>query len=159
MRRGWATKSESMADEEFEADGWHKLPTKHFSAAIGDFWIRGEAGAREVGVFTTRAMINDHEGMVHGGAMMTFADMALGVAAGEALGGGHMATAQLQFHFTAATPIGVLLTCKPELVRQTSQLVFVRGLFEAGGRTVGMADAMFKVLDPGKMDAIKAKSR
>lgn len=148
-----------MTDAELTAAGWHQLPTKHFSAAIGPFWIRGQAGSREVALFTTRAIINDHEGMVHGGAMMTFADMALGVAAGEALGGGHMATAQLQFHFTAATPIGVLLTCRPEVVRKTSQLVFVRGLFEAGGRTVGMADAMFKVLDAAKMAKIAAKSR
>lgn len=148
-----------MTDAEFEAGGWHKLPTKQFSTALGQIWLRGEKGAREMGVFTTAAIANDHMGMVHGGAMMTFADMALGSAAGEALGGAYMATAQLQFHFTAATPIGVLLTCKPELVRQTSQLLFVRGLFEADGRTVGMADAMFKALDPEKMAAIAAKSR
>jgi acyl-coenzyme A thioesterase PaaI-like protein len=148
-----------VTDEEFAAGGWHKLPTKQFSTAIGTLWLRGERGAREVGVFTTSAIANDHMGMVHGGAMMTFADMALGLCAGEALGGKFMATAQLQFHFTAAAPIGLLLTCKPELVRQTSQLLFVRGLFEAGGKTVGMADAMFKVLDEAKMGAIAAKSR
>lgn len=148
-----------MTEAEFAAAGWHRLPTKQFSAALGPIWLRGEKGAREIGVFTTKAIANDHMGMVHGGALMTFADMALGMAAGEALGGSHMATAQLQFHFTAAAPIGFLLTCKPELIRQTSQLLFVRGLFEVGGKTVGMADAMFKVLDEAKMSAIAAKSR
>ncbi|MFT4027142.1 MAG: PaaI family thioesterase [Novosphingobium sp.] len=148
-----------MTDDELKAAGWSQAPTRLFSAAVGAFWTRGQGETREVAVFTTRAIANDHEGMVHGGAMMTFADMALGFAAGEALGGGHMATAQLQFHFTAATPIGVLLTCRPEVVRKTSQLVFVRGLFQADGRTVGMADAMFKVLDAGKMATIAAKSR
>lgn len=159
MRRGSATKSERVTDEEFAAGGWHKLPTRQFSTVLGPIWVRGEKGAREIGVFTSREIANDHMGMVHGGALMTFADMALGMAAGEALGGAHMATAQLQFHFTAAAPIGVLLTCKPELVRQTSQLLFVRGLFEAGGKTVGMADAMFKALSAEKMEAIAAKSR
>jgi len=148
-----------VTDEELTAAGWRKLPTRQFSTALGAIWLRGEEGAREIGLFTTPAVANDHMGMVHGGALMTFADMALGLAAGEAIGGAPMATAQLQFHFTAAAPIGVLLTCKPELVRQTSQLLFVRGLFEAGGRTVGMADAMFKVLDAAKMATIAARSR
>lgn len=121
--------------------------------------MRGEPGSREVGLFTTAAVFNDFQGMMHGGALMTFADIALGIAAADTLRPPLMATAQLQFHFTAAAPIGVLLTCKPEMVRKTSHLVFVRGLFEADGRTVGMADAMFKVLAAEKLDAIAAKSR
>lgn len=148
-----------MTDEDFLAAGWVKLPTQQFSTAIGPTWLRGEEGAREIGLFTTPEIANDYRGMVHGGALMTFADLALGVVAGEAIGRAPMATAQLQFHFTAAAPIGVLLTCKPELIRRTSQLLFARGLFEADGRTVGMADAMFKVLDAGKMEAIAARSR
>ena len=146
-----------MTDAELEDAGWRKLPTRHFSASIGPVWARGEKGAREVGLVTTAAIVNDHMGIVHGGALMTFADIALGLAAAEGLGGATMATAQLQFHFTAAAPIGVLLTCRPELVRQTSQLLFVRGLFEAGGKTVGMADAMFKVLGAEKLAAISGK--
>jgi acyl-coenzyme A thioesterase PaaI-like protein len=147
-----------MTEAELERAGWRKLPTRNFSAAIGPIWARGETGGREVALLTTPEIANDHMGIVHGGALMTFADIALGLAAAEALGGPSMATAQLQFHFTAAAPIGALLTCKPELVRKTSQLVFVRGLFEAGGKTVGMADAMFKVLAPEKMQAISGKS-
>jgi acyl-coenzyme A thioesterase PaaI-like protein len=147
-----------VTDAEFEAAGWQQMPTRKFSAAIGTTWLRGEKGAREVAIFTTAAIANDHMGMVHGGALMTFADMALGLAAAETLEQPLMATAQLQFHFTAATPFGVLLTCKPEMVRKTSHLIFVRGLFEAGGKVVGMADAMFKVLDADKMAAIAAKS-
>jgi acyl-coenzyme A thioesterase PaaI-like protein len=142
-----------------EAAGWRRLPTRAFSAALGPTWVRGEPGAREVALVTGEAHANDHMGMVHGGVLMTFADIALGVAAADALEQPMMATAQLQFHFTAAAPMGVLLTARPELVRKTSQLLFVRSLFEAGGKTVGMADAMFKVLAPEKMDAISAKSR
>lgn len=148
-----------MTDAEFEAAGWHKMDTRQFSAAIGATWLRGEKGAREVGVFTGPDIANDFMGMVHGGALMTFADIALGLAAADALDPPLMATAQLQFHFTAAAPLGFLLTCKPELVRQTSHLLFVRGLFEVGGKVVGMADAMFKALNTEKMEAIAAKSR
>lgn len=148
-----------MTETELEAAGWTRAPTQHFSAALGPIWLRGEVGSREVALFTTKAVVNDFQGMMHGGALMTFADIALGIAAADTLRPPLMATAQLQFHFTAAAPIGVLLTCKPEMVRKTSHLVFVRGLFEADGRTVGMADAMFKVLGAEKLEAIAAKSR
>lgn len=148
-----------MTDAELEAQGWTQAVMQHFSAALGPIWLRGEPGDREVALFTTKRVVNDFEGMMHGGALMTFADIALGIAAADTLRPPLMATAQLQFHFTAAAPIGVLLTCKPEMVRKTSHLIFVRGLFEADGRTVGMADAMFKVLAAEKMDAIAAKSR
>jgi acyl-coenzyme A thioesterase PaaI-like protein len=148
-----------MTDAELEAAGWTRTTTQHFSAALGPVWLRGEPGNREIALFTTKVVVNDFQGMMHGGALMTFADIALGIAAAETLSPPLMATAQLQFHFTAAAPIGVLLTCKPEVVRKTSHLIFVRGLFEADGRTVGMADAMFKVLGAEKMEAIAAKSR
>ena len=148
-----------MTEAELEAAGWRRLPVRQFSLAIGQTWMRGPKGAREVAIVTSEPIANDHMGMVHGGALMTFADIALGVAAAETLEEPIMATAQLQFHFTAATPLGVLLTCKPEVVRKTSQLIFVRGLIEAGGETVGMADAMFKVLSAAKMETIAAKSR
>jgi hypothetical protein len=42
------------------------------------------------------------------------------------------------------------------VVRKTSQLVFVRGLIEAGGRTVASADGVFKLLEPEKVDRLKA---
>jgi len=121
--------------------------------------MRGEKGAREVALVTTPEIANDHMGIVHGGALMTFADIALGLAAAEALETPAMATAQLQFHFTAAAQIGVLLVCRPEMVRKTSQLIFVRGLFEAAGKTVGMADAIFKVLGADKMQAMSGELR
>ena len=65
-------------------------------------------------------------------------------------------TAQMQVQFVAAAKVGELITCQPEVVRKTSSLVFVRGLIEAGGRTVASADGMFKLLDPAKFAGMKA---
>jgi acyl-coenzyme A thioesterase PaaI-like protein len=148
-----------MTERDLLAAGWEKLATREFSAKLGTMWRRGEKGVREIALLTSDDIANDFRGMVHGGALMTFADLALGIAAGEAVGHPMMATAQLQYHFTGAVPFGVLLTCEPELVRKTSQLAFVRGLFKVGETNVGMADAMFKILDAAKMEAIAAKSR
>ena len=138
------------------AEGWQRLPTTEFSALIGEAWMKGKPGARTVCLLSDPCTRNDHMGIVHGGALMTFADIAMGVAVADALGGAYCVTAQLQYHFVAATHPGELITCEPEVVRRTSQMVFVRGLVKSADRTVGSVDAIFKVLEPEKFRAVKA---
>ncbi|VWX54849.1 PaaI family thioesterase [Novosphingobium sp. 9U] len=86
-------------------------------------------------------------GMVHGGALMTFADIALGVAVVDAIGAPNCSTAQLQYHFAAGVKVGSLLVCVPEVVRRTRRMVFTRGLFRVGDETVGSADAIYNVFE------------
>lgn len=138
------------------AEGWQRLPTKEFSALIGESWMKGPPGARTICLVADSRAQNDHMGILHGGALMTFVDIAFGCAVADALGGAHCVTAQLQYHFVAATQPGELITCEPEVVRRTSQMVFVRGLVKSGDRTVGSGDAIFKVLEPDKFKAVKA---
>ena len=138
------------------AEGWERLPTKQFSALIGETWMKGPPGSRTVCLIADDRAQNDHMGIIHGGALMTFADIAFGLAVADELGGAYCVTAQLQYHFVAATQPGQLITCQPEVVRRTSQMVFVRGLVKSGDRTVGSGDAIFKVLEPGKFNAVKA---
>ena len=144
-----------MDDSALEAAGWRRLPTTRFSLAIGQTWVSGKSGARQVALVSTDAHANDHLGIVHGGVLMTFADIALGLATGEALGSAHCVTAQLQIQFVAAAPVGSLLVCEPEVVRKTSSLVFARGLIQADGKVVASADGIFKVLDPAKFARMK----
>lgn len=138
------TQGGPYGDAAMEADGWERLVTRVFSASIGSTWVKGEPGRRTVAFAADSRVENDHMGNVHGGALMTFADLALGLAAADAIGEPKLATAQLQFQFVAAAPTGTLISCEPELVRKTKQLVFVRGLLKADGKTVGSADAIFK---------------
>ena len=140
----------SMDDSALEAAGWRRLPTTLFSAVIGQTWVSGQPGARQVALVSTDAHANDHIGVIHGGVLMTFADIALGVATSEALGLAHCVTAQLQMQFVATAAVGSLLICEPEVVRKTSSLVFARGLIQADGKVVASADGIFKVLDPAK---------
>ena len=77
---------------------------------------------------------------------MTFADMALGCGASDALEGQPLVTAQLQYQFAGGVRMGKLITCEPELVRRTSQLVFMRGLIKADGVVVGSTEGIFKAL-------------
>lgn len=146
-----------MDEAALKAEGWTRLPTKKFSADIGPTFIRGERGRRTVGWLPDPRTENDHGGMVHGGAMMSFADVALGSGVADAVHEGFFfVTAQLQYHFVAAAPLGTLITCAPEVVRRTSQLVFVRGLILAGEKTIGSADGIWKVLEPEKLARLRS---
>ena len=144
-------------EAQLRAEGWRRLPAVRYTAAVGPSWMKLLDGMPIVGLEAQEHLGNDNLGIVHGGAIMTFADMALGCATAYALGGkANFVTAQMQVYFTAAAKIGEFITCHPEVVRKTSSLVFVRGLIEAGGRTVASADGMFKLLDEGKMAGMKA---
>ena len=154
-----------MTEEELKAGGWRLLPTVRYSAALGPVWARFGENGPEIALDAQEHLGNDSFGIVHGGAVMTFADMACGFAVGHAVrgassfgdaAGSAFVTAQLQVHFTAAGKVGTFIYAYPEVVRKTSQLVFVRTLIECEGRTIASADGIFKLLDPEKIAKIKA---
>jgi acyl-coenzyme A thioesterase PaaI-like protein len=119
-----------------------------FSGTVGALWLHHEGSQRVVGFFSEERHCNNHLGTVHGGVLMTFADIGLGVAVVDALGGPYCATAQLQIQFVATAPTGAFIICRPEIVRRTSQLFFMRGLITVDDRTVASADGIWKVFEP-----------
>jgi uncharacterized protein (TIGR00369 family) len=68
-------------------------------------------------------------GSIHGGAVMSFIDMAL-FAAGRCAGmsEGHYVTLDLTTHFVARGRAGLPLDAHVELVRQTRSLAFLQGV-------------------------------
>lgn len=150
-----------MNESELLASGWEPLPgASHFNATAGPFWRRLSveglsAEGLEIGLLTGEQHSNGNIGTVHGGVLMTFADTALGCKVAEVLGNAFCTTLQLSFNFTATAKLGSFLTCRPELVRRTSQIVFVRGLVMAGERTIGAADGIWKVLEPEKFASLR----
>ncbi len=145
-----------MDEENLLAEGWKRLPAVRYSAALGPSFMRRVDGVLTIALIAQEHLGNDNLGIVHGGAMMTFADMAMGCGVGIKGQNAQFVTAQLQVHFVAAAPVGCLITCQPEVVRRTSSLVFMRGLIEADDRIVASTDAMFKLLDPAKFAGMKA---
>jgi acyl-coenzyme A thioesterase PaaI-like protein len=131
-------------------DGWAKLPTTAFSGAIGAIHVRGEIGSRTAALDCGEEIGNDRVGNVHGGALMTFADIALGIRVADIAGHRQLATVQLQYSFAGGVRVGSRLTCAGELVRRTSSLVFVRGIFEADGKIVGSAEGIYKVFESAR---------
>jgi acyl-coenzyme A thioesterase PaaI-like protein len=133
--------------ESLKSAGWTSFKGRNFTGLAGPFWARGQNADREIGLLVEERHSNDHMGILHGGALMTFADIALGWGAAEALNGAPCVTVQLQLHFVAGAKVGEFVSCKPEVVRRTAHLVFVRGLIKAGDKTVASADGIWKQLE------------
>ncbi len=112
---------------------------------MGPYWWRGTGSEAAIGFVADERHAN-HIGTVHGGMLMTFADIALGFGVVQALGTPHCATAQLALQFVATAKFGEFVTCRPEVIRRTEQLVFVRGLICVGDKVVASADGIWKVL-------------
>jgi acyl-coenzyme A thioesterase PaaI-like protein len=142
--------------ERLEADGWTLMTGTQFNEAAGPFWIHGGKTDRIVGLLSEDRHGNGYIGTVHGGVLMTFADIALGIGVVDGANTRNCVTLQVQMQFTATAPIGSFLTCAPELVRRTSQIVFMRGLITAGERIIASADGMWKLIDADKLKSIRA---
>ena len=134
--------------DELIAAGWRCNPGRGFNLAAGPFWVRGEGGELEIGLLVEERHTNN-AGRLHGGALMSFADISLGYGAAQALGHKHCVTAQMNLQFVSGARVGEFIACRPQLVRRSSQLVFVRGLILAADRTIASADGIWKELKTG----------
>lgn len=133
--------------DSLKAAGWERVELGGFSGVAGPFWLRVDEGRRSLGLILEDRHCNNHLGTVHGGLVMTFADMGLGVAVGDALGHNRCATISLQTQFISVARVGEFITCKAEIIRAAKQIVFVRGFIMADERIVASAEGMWKVMD------------
>ena len=113
---------------------WPDIPEGSFAAATGKMLFRPDGPGRGlVRMFPNEAHMN-MGGSIHGGAVMSFIDMALfggGRCAG--MSQGHYVTLDLTTHFLARGKAGVPLDAHVELVRQTRSLAFLQGVVRQDG--------------------------
>ena len=114
---------------------WHEPEEGRFLGSIGKLLFKLEGpGCVRVRMFPTEPMLN-YGGSIHGGAVMTFIDMALflgGRCAGMAEG--HYVTLDCATHFIARAKAGTPLDAIVRLVGQTpGGHVFLSGHCEQDG--------------------------
>ncbi len=116
---------------------WEFPDDERYNATLGKLLVRPEGPGRgRCRMFPDRRQSNLGEA-VHGGAILTFIDMAMfagGHAAGAALG--HAVTLDLSAHFLSAARLDVPLDATVELLRESKRLIVLRGLVEQEGVTV-----------------------
>ena len=130
------------------AEGWEQETDEGFIGFIGPFWRR-PTGERTIELcFPTDKRHHNLRGVLQGGALMAFADRAIGRACRFATGSNRTATVQLDVTFIDAVQIGEIVLARPEMVRATKTVVFMRSTFTVGDRTVANAQGVWKLLRP-----------
>lgn len=116
-----------------------------FENFVGPLFEQGEGLQRHYAFRVDERHVN-MRGILHGGMLMTLADMVLGQAAWDATDKAPIVTMNMQSQFIRSATIGDLVEVQPELVRRTRALVFLRGDFLVAGETIYVASSVWKIL-------------
>ena len=116
---------------------WELPDADRYNATIGKLLVRVDGPGRGRCRMFPDISHSNLGNVVHGGALMTFIDMAF-------FAGGHMAgmsdtaavTLDCNVQFIGAAELDVPLDAVVELLRETGKLAFYRGTCEQDGRTV-----------------------
>jgi uncharacterized protein (TIGR00369 family) len=129
--------------------GWKTWAAQGFTELVGPLWAKREGDAWVYGLLAEPKHANIR-GVVHGGALVTLADNALGAMVWEAAGRSPCATIQLDTQFVAPVQPGQFVEARGAVTRRTRSLVFIRGTLSVGGRAVLEAQGIWKVLGTGE---------
>jgi uncharacterized protein (TIGR00369 family) len=127
------------------AEGWRPLEAHDYIELVGQVYARDEADGTRFGFFAEPRHKN-RRSVIHGGVIAAFADRALASAGRLANNGLAQATIELSVRFIDAVQIGEFVEAKPEVVRKTRSIIFVRSTLNVGPRIVATADGVWKVL-------------
>lgn len=136
-------------------------PEPTFNTHIGNLYVkRGEKGTRDEFVmgFRVHQHMCNPAGGLHGGMMMTVADLV------GAMGGGTLAglrkflpTVNMTFDFVAPAKVGDWVEGRPELVRATRSLLFTNIYLTVGEAKILRASSICKIPSGDGLSFGKAK--
>lgn len=132
-------------------EGWTQFTDAGFITTAGPFFHR-VAAAGPMLCFPVSAKHENRNGMLQGGALMTFVDRALGFTARHHTEALATVTVTLTLQFVDGVKIGELVQVTPTMTRATRQLVFMSGTFMVGDRVVCVANGVWKrIATPAKL--------
>ena len=127
--------TKTITDGEFA--GWHTWPGEPFEHdTAGPFYMRIEADSSMVAAFRAERKHMNAGGVVHGGALMTFADFALFALAHSGEDDGYGVTVAFTSEFLAGALEGELIEARGEVMGGGRSITFVRGVITSDGRPV-----------------------
>ena len=108
---------------------WELADATRFNGLFGPFLLKVEGGTARVRM-TPRHLHSNLSGAVHGGALLSFVDMAI-FAASRGFGlieAGTAVTLDLSAQFIGRAVTDEAVEARVELLRETGRLLFLRGL-------------------------------
>jgi uncharacterized protein (TIGR00369 family) len=138
-----------IAVTEGEFAGWRRFDTgETFDTLIGPFYFRRGEDGRFRCAFRAEQKHMNAGGRMHGGVLMTFADISLFALAYEEMEGRRGVTVQLDSTFLDAARVNDLLEATGEVTRAGGSLVFVRGQIVCGERLLFTFSGVIKKMQP-----------
>jgi acyl-coenzyme A thioesterase PaaI-like protein len=116
---------------------WDLADDERFNSSVGRLLVRSDGEGRARCRMFPDVRQSNLDNIVHGGAILTFIDMAM-FAGGHVAGAeiGPSVTLDLSAHFLEAAKLHVPLDCTVELLRQSKRMAVMRGLVEQDGTIV-----------------------
>ena len=122
---------------EGEFAGWYTWPGEPFEHdTAGPFYMRKADDGTMVAAFRAERKHMNAGGVVHGGALMTFADFALFALAHSNEDDGDGVTVAFTSEFLAGALEGELIEARGEVMGGGRAITFVRGVITSDGRPV-----------------------
>jgi uncharacterized protein (TIGR00369 family) len=122
---------------EGEFTGWHTWPGEPFEHdTAGPFYMRQDDDGKMVAAFRAERKHMNAGGVVHGGALMTFADFALFALAHSGEEDGYGVTVAFTSEFLSGAQEGELIEARGEVMGGGRSITFVRGVITADQRPV-----------------------
>jgi uncharacterized protein (TIGR00369 family) len=116
-----------------------------FEIHVGPAYQQGAAGSRCFAFRVDERHVN-RRGVLHGGMLLTFADLSLGAAAWDMTDRAPCVTLGMQTQFLKSARIGDVVEVQPRLLRRTRALLFLRGDFMVGSEAIFTATSVWKLL-------------
>ena len=134
-----------MTAKETPPDGWYQRHNKvTFSNFAGPFYVKE---GPQVGVgFYPKAHHLNHQGLIHGGALLTLCDMALWEILCNDIGEFKGVTVTLNTEFIAAARGGHFVEATGEALKTKGSLLFARGTVTSNGETLMVFSGTLKNL-------------
>ena len=127
-------------------DGWALRPLPDsFGDTAGPYYFRLPGPIPGVG-FYSETRHRNLANFVHGGALLSLADMALFDICHRARGAFRAVTVSLSSEFLAPAPIGAFIEATGEMMGGGKSLLFSRGMVSANGRALLSFSGTLKVI-------------
>lgn len=128
---------QSITMTEGEFAGWSTWPNEPFEHdTAGPFYLRQDEDGNMVAAFRAERKHMNAGGVVHGGALMTFADFALFALAHTGDDDGYGVTVAFTSEFLSGALEGELIEARGEVMGGGRSITFVRGVVTGDGRPV-----------------------
>jgi uncharacterized protein (TIGR00369 family) len=116
-----------------------------FEVHVGPVFEKSTQNGRYFAILIGANHIN-RRGILHGGMLATFADLALGAAAMDAAPGATCVTLSMQMQYLKSARAGDIVKVRPRLLRRTRTLLFIRGDFAVADDVIFVAMSTWKLL-------------